>query len=58
MAQAAGEIRSMTIAEYDAFVAGIASDGDLELAGSELVMMVNPTEMREQATHGVFGELA
>jgi Uma2 family endonuclease len=38
----------MTIAEYDAFVAGIAGDREFELVDGELVMMANPTETHEQ----------
>ena len=48
MAQVAHEIRSMTIAEYDALVAGIADDREFELVDGELVMMVAPTETHEQ----------
>jgi len=48
MAQVAAEIRRMTIAEYDAFVAGLADDSEYELIDGELVMMVNPTQTHEQ----------
>jgi Uma2 family endonuclease len=48
MARAAEEIRRMTIAEYDAFVAGIADDREFELVEGELVMMVDPTQTHEQ----------
>jgi Uma2 family endonuclease len=48
MAQVAEETRRMTIAEYDAFVAGIADDREFELVDGELVMMANPTETHEQ----------
>jgi Uma2 family endonuclease len=48
MVQVAEENRRMTIAEYDAFVAGIADDREFELVDGELVMMVNPTQYHEQ----------
>jgi Uma2 family endonuclease len=48
MARVAEEIRRMTIAEYDAFVAGIADDREFELVECELVMMLDPTQTHEQ----------
>jgi Uma2 family endonuclease len=48
MAQTANEIRRMTVAEYDSFVAGLADDNEFELIDGELVMMVNPTESPKQ----------
>jgi Uma2 family endonuclease len=44
----AEEIRRMTIAGYDAFVAGIADDREFELVDGELVMMADPTQTHEQ----------
>jgi Uma2 family endonuclease len=52
MAQIAEEIR-MTIAEYDAFVAGIADDREFELIDGELAMMANPTETHEQIASNI-----
>ena len=48
MAHAAEELRRMTIAEFDAFTAGLVDDREFELVNGELAMMVNPTETHEQ----------
>jgi len=48
MPQFAEDIRRMTIAEFDEFVAGLADDREYELVDGELAMMVNPTETHEQ----------
>ena len=48
MPQFAEDIRRMTIAEFDEFVAGLADDREYELIDGELAMMVNPTETHEQ----------
>jgi Uma2 family endonuclease len=47
----------MTIAEFDAFVAGIADDRDYELIDGELVMMSNPTETHEQIAANIAAPL-
>jgi hypothetical protein len=47
MPQVAEEIRRMTIAQFDDFVAGVADDTEYELIDGELAMMVNPTETHE-----------
>jgi len=40
--------RKLTIAEFDAFVAGISDGREYELIDGELIMMANPTETHEQ----------
>jgi hypothetical protein len=42
------KIRKVTIAEFDAFVAGLTDVRDYELVGGVIVLMSNPTETREQ----------
>ena len=48
MAEPAGSMRTMTIAEFDRFVAAQQDDREWELVAGELVMMSNPTENHEQ----------
>lgn len=48
MADPAGSILTMTIAEFDQFVAVQQDDREWELVAGELVMMSNPTENHEQ----------
>jgi Uma2 family endonuclease len=53
MAQAAEELRRMTIAEFDAFTAGLVDDREFELVNGELAMMVNPTQTHEQIASNI-----
>jgi Uma2 family endonuclease len=48
MAQAAGQIGKMTVAEFDAFVESIPNGRDFELIDGSPVAMGNPTETHEQ----------
>jgi Uma2 family endonuclease len=53
MAHAAEEFGSLTIAEFDAFTAGLVDDREFELVNGELAMMVNPTETHEQIASNI-----
>src|SRR5450432_2041225 len=53
MAQFAEDIRGMTIAEFDDFVARLADDREFELIDGALAMMVNPTETHEQIASNI-----
>jgi Uma2 family endonuclease len=53
MAHAAEELRSLTIAEFDALTAGLVDDREFELVNGEFAMMVNPTETHEQIASNI-----
>jgi Uma2 family endonuclease len=53
MAHAAEELGRMTIAEFDAFSAGLVDEREFELVNGELAMMVNPTETHEQIASNI-----
>ena len=53
MAESAQQPTSLTIADYDRFVAAQADDREWELVEGELVMMSNPTENHEQIAGNV-----
>jgi Uma2 family endonuclease len=57
MGQAAEPLRKMTIAEFDAFTAGIADGREYELVDGKLVMMANPTETHEQIASNIAAPL-
>ncbi len=57
MAQAAEQVRKMTIAEFDDFLTGIAEGREYELIDGELVMMTNPTETHEQIAANIAAPL-
>jgi Uma2 family endonuclease len=48
MAQVAEKFQRTTIAEFDAFVAGITDTREFELVDGEIILMSNPTETHEQ----------
>jgi hypothetical protein len=53
MANAVEELRRMTIAEFDAFTAGLVDDREFELVDGEFAMMVNPTDPPAQIASNI-----
>ena len=57
MAQAVEIDQKATIADFDAFVAGLSTLLEYELVDGEIVMMSNPTETHEQIASNIGARL-
>lgn len=53
MAEAAEKIHKVTVAEFDAFVAGLTDAREFELVDGVIVLMSNPTETHEQIASNI-----